>query len=202
MESDNCPTNRVSGKLMSKKLSTKFEDNRLSILQTASELFCHQGVHATSISDIAKTVKLSKGTVSYYYPSKDHLIYEVTDFHLSEVTDSLFVWIDEISPGMSLTDALEQLFSLVFCTAQKCRLHICLLSDAILGNEVIRKLLNVSMAKWRTMAEAGLLKIGCEHYRSVADAIFVSLDSVILRRAMGANDIQEKQICAHIASKV
>ena len=68
---------------MPKKLSTQFEDNRLSILKAASELFCRQGVHAASISDIAKSVKLSKGTVSYYYPSKDHLIYEVTDFHLS-----------------------------------------------------------------------------------------------------------------------
>jgi TetR/AcrR family acrAB operon transcriptional repressor len=185
---------------MSKKLSTHFEDNRLSILSTAAGLFCHQGVHATSISDIAKTVKLSKGTVSYYYPSKDHLIYEVTEFHLSEVTDQLFAWIDGVSPGMPLESALERFFSLVFNTAEKCRLHICLLSDAILGNEVVRKLLGVSVAKWRTMAEAGLLKIGCTDYQSAADALFVSLDSVILRRAMGAGEVREKDICVHIAA--
>ncbi len=186
---------------MSKKLSTQFEDNRLSILKTASELFCNHGVHATSISDIAKTVKLSKGTVSYYYPSKDHLIYEVTEFHLSEVTDSLFSWIDEVSPGMALNDALGRLFSLVFNTTDKCRLHICLLSDAILGNEAIRKMLGDRMSKWRTMAEAGLLKIGCTSYRLVTDAFFVSLDSVILRRAMGS-DISEREICTHIADNV
>lgn len=187
---------------MSKKLSTQFEDNRLSILKTASELFCNHGVHATSISDIAKTVKLSKGTVSYYYPSKDHLIYEVTEFHLSEVTDSLFVWIDEVLPGMPLNEALERLYALVFNTTDKCRLHICLLADAILGNAVIRKLLSDRMAKWRTMAEAGLLKIGCASYRPVTDALFVSLDSVILRRAMGSENIREKDICAHIAEYV
>lgn len=187
---------------MSKKLSTQFEDNRLSILKTASELFCNHGVHATSISDIAKTVKLSKGTVSYYYPSKDHLIYEVTEFHLSEVTDSLFLWIDEVSPGMPLPDAMERLFSLVFSTTDKCRLHICLLADAILGNETIRKMLSDRQSKWRTMTEAGLLKIGCASSRSVTDAFFVSLDSVILRRAMGSTDIREREICAHIAENV
>jgi len=187
---------------MSKKLSTQFENNRLIILRTASELFCHQGVHATSISDIAKTVKLSKGTVSYYYPSKDYLIYEVTEFHLSEVTDNLFIWIEKVNPGMSLSDALQQFFSLVFNTEDKCRLHICLLSDAILGNEVIQKLLNTSISKWRTMVEAGLLKIGCEYYRTITDAIFVSLDSIILRRAMSKDDIHENQISSYIAVNV
>ncbi len=187
---------------MSKKLSTHFEDNRLSILQTASSLFCNQGVHATSISDIAKALKLSKGTVSYYYPSKDHLIFEVTEFHLSEVTDSLFSWIDGITPGMPLDEALRRFFELVFSTTDKCRLHVCLLADSILGNEVIKKLLSDRLAKWRMMAEAGLLKAGCTNYRSVTDAIFVSLDSVILRRAMSISDIHEEDICAHIANHV
>jgi TetR/AcrR family acrAB operon transcriptional repressor len=187
---------------MSKKLSTQFEDNRLSILKTAAELFSRQGVHAASISDIAKTVKLSKGTVSYYYPSKDHLIYEVTDFHLSEVTDSFFEWINEISPDMPLENVLARFFAHAFSTEEKCRLHICLLSDAILGNEVIRRLLNTSLSKWRTMAEAGLLKISCAHYRAVTDALFVALDSVILRRAMGMNDLKEEDICGHIAGHV
>ena len=71
-----------------------------------------------------------------------------------------------------------------------------------LGNEVIRKLLSDRMVKWRTMAEAGLLKAGCAHYRHVTDAIFVSLDSVILRRAMGSGDVRERDICAHIANNV
>ncbi len=187
---------------MSKKLSTHFENNRLSILRTSSALFCKQGVHATSISDIAKTVKLSKGTVSYYFPSKDHLIYEVTDFHLSEVTDALFSWVEAVSSDMPLADALELLFATVFDTPDKCRLHICLISDAILGNEVIRKLVADRMAKWRTMAQAGLVKLGCDNPRSVCDAVFISLDSVILKRALGGMDIREQDICAHIAQFV
>lgn len=187
---------------MPKKLSTQFEDNRLSILKAASELFCRQGVHAASISDIAKSVKLSKGTVSYYYPSKDHLIYEVTDFHLSEVTDSLFAWINEVSPGMPVKEVLESFFVHAFSTEEKCRLHICLLSDAILGNEAIRRLLTDSLSKWRTMAEAGLLKSGCGRFGAVADALFVALDSVILRRAMGDADLKIGEICTHIADHV
>ena len=109
---------------------------------------------------------------------------------------------DEVLPGMPLAEAIERLFSLAFNTTDKCRLHICLLADAILGSAVIRKLLVDRMAKWRTMAEAGLLKIGCSQYLNVADAIFVSLDSVILRRAMGSEEICEKDICAHIANYV
>jgi len=187
---------------MSRKLSTQFEDNRLVILRAASELFCRQGIHGASISDIAKTVKLSKGTVSYYYPSKDHLIYEVTDFHLSKVTDSLLKWMGAVSPGMPTKEVLESFFAHMFSTEEKCRLHICLLSEAILGNEATRRLLADSLSKWRAMAEAGLLKSGSVHYGPVTDALFVALDSVILRRAMGDADLKIGGICAHIADHV
>ena len=187
---------------MSKKQSTKLEDNRLAILRAASELFGRQGVHAASISDIAKRVKLSKGTVSYYYSSKDHLVYEVTDFHLSEVTNSLFKWVNEVSPGMPVKEVLESFFVHAFSTEEKCRLHICLLSDSILGNEAIRRLLTDILSKWRTMTEAGLLKSGCGCYSAVADALFVALDSVILRRAMGDADLRIGEICTHIADHV
>ena len=187
---------------MAKKPSTQFEGNRLAILRAASELFCRQGVHAASISEIARTVKLSKGTVSYYYPSKDHLIYEVTDFHLSEVTNSLFAWMGAVSPGMPIRQVLESFFAHAFSTEEKCRLHICLLSDAMLGNEAIRRLLTFSLSKWRAMAEAGLQKSGCAHYGAVADALFVALESVILRRAMGDADLKIGETCAHIAEHV
>jgi len=187
---------------MSGNLSTRFENNRLIILKAASRLFCRQGVHAASISDIAKTVKLSKGTVSYYYPSKDLLIYEVTEFHLSEVTDSLYAWINEVSPNEPLPEVLESFFAHAFSTEEKCRLHICLLSDAIPDNDAIRRLLSESISKWRTIAEAGLLKNGCAHYSTVADALFVALDSVIIRRAMGDNNIRISDICIHIAERI
>ena len=187
---------------MSKKLSSHFENNRHSILQAASVLFCSHGVHATSISDIAKSVKLSKGTVSYYFPSKDHLIFEVTEYHLSEITDGIFIWIEQVSADMALKEVLSLLLASVFHTADQCRLHVCLISDAIMGNEVVRNQFVSRMTKWRTMVEAGLVKVGCARVKTVTEALFVSLDSIIINRALNAADIRIEEISEHIASYV
>jgi AcrR family transcriptional regulator len=187
---------------MSKKLSTQFESNREMILKTTSEMFCSKGISATSISDIAKAVKLSKGTVSYYFPSKEHLIYEATDHHLSVVTNSILDWIETTTPGMSVSDALFRLVSCIFDTVNKCRLHICLIYDAIMGHEVIDKMIKDEASKWHTMVSAGLVKAGHIEPKKITEAFFMALDNVILRRAMDVSKIYEHEICEHIAKYI
>ncbi|MDD5016619.1 MAG: TetR/AcrR family transcriptional regulator [Eubacteriales bacterium] len=184
---------------MSKKLSTQFENNRQSILEITSKLFCDKGINATSFSDISKAVKLSKGTIYYYYPSKDHLIYEVTEYHLGRVTDSIFAWIESINENTSIEDALTCLVQSVFDTDDKCRLHICLINYSIMGNDVIKNIIKEKTAKWHTMVEVGLVKTGCSASKQITDAVFITLDSIIIKRVMGIMDIKEKDICAYMS---
>ena len=40
---------------------------KLKILETAMDLFIHQGYHATSISDVAKQAGISKGLLYNYF---------------------------------------------------------------------------------------------------------------------------------------
>ena len=47
----------------------EFESVRAAILETATRLFTEKGIHETSLADIAKEARLSKGTLYYYYPS-------------------------------------------------------------------------------------------------------------------------------------
>lgn len=187
---------------MSKKLSKQFENNRQIIRKITTALFISKGIAATSIADIAKEAKLSKGTVSYYYPSKDHLVFEATEYHLADVTDSLLGWIEKTAQDVTLENALLSLFGAVFNTEEKCRLHICLAYEAIMGNEAISRMMAEKRAGWLTMVEAGLLKAGYGDTRLVTNAVFVSLDTIILRRALGKMDIDEKDICKHIATFV
>ena len=187
---------------MSKKLSTQFENNRQSILETTSKMFCDKGITATSFSDISKAVKLSKGTIYYYYPSKDHLIYEVTEYHLNQATDSIFKWIEAIKEDASMSDAIMQLIQSVFDTVEKCRLHICLINYSIMGNNNIQNNIKEKIAKWHTMVEVGLVKAGSTNPKQVTEAIFMAIDSIILKRIMGTMDIKEKDICTHISKYV
>lgn len=46
----------------------------VQIQDAALDLFAHQGFHKTSISQIAKKARVSKGLIYNYYDSKDHLL--------------------------------------------------------------------------------------------------------------------------------
>lgn len=187
---------------MSKKLSTQFENNRQSILETTSRLFCDKGITATSFSDISKAVKLSKGTIYYYYPSKDHLIYEITEYHLNQVTNSIFAWLDTINEKTTTEDALMLLMQTIFDTIVKCRLHVCLINYSIMGNDAVNNVLKEKTAKWHTMVEVGLVKTGNTNAKKMTVAMFICLDSIILKRIMGTMDLKERDVCTHIAKNV
>ena len=109
---------------------------------------------------------------------------------------------ERTAPGASLETVLEDLFSVVFNTPEKCRLHICLMYEAIMGSEIIKKLFTDKSAGWHTMVDAGLLKAGFTRVDTIRQSVFVLLDTIILRRALDTLTISEKDMCAHISKFV
>lgn len=97
-----------------------FPSVRDAILYTASSLFTQKGVHGTSLGDIAAEAKLSKGTLYYYYSTKDELIVTITDDCLCHMADILFSWVDGLNREEALRPALIRLFeSLMADEAQR-----------------------------------------------------------------------------------
>lgn len=60
----------------------KINAQRLKVLEKAAELFAEKGFHATSVDDIAKALNLTKGSVYYYIPTKDEILFQVHDYAL------------------------------------------------------------------------------------------------------------------------
>lgn len=74
-----------------KRRMSEMEEKPLSeiqqkIIHISSKKFAKNGYQKTSLSDIAKSVKISKGTLFYHYPSKEELFFIV----LSQNIDSAF----------------------------------------------------------------------------------------------------------------
>jgi AcrR family transcriptional regulator len=64
--------------------SIRYEARRREISDAAATLFAQQGYEATSFSDIAEAVGLLKGSLYYYAPSKEDLLYSVIhEVHLA-----------------------------------------------------------------------------------------------------------------------
>ncbi|MDZ7963329.1 MAG: TetR/AcrR family transcriptional regulator [Aulosira sp. DedQUE10] len=55
------------------------------ILKAAMDLFFSKGYHATSIDDVAKTAKISKGLLYHYFKGKEDLIAALVDIRLNDL---------------------------------------------------------------------------------------------------------------------
>lgn len=58
-------------------------------MDTALELFAENGYHATSISQIAKKAKISKGLTYNYFDSKNKILDEIMNQGFNEIYDNL-----------------------------------------------------------------------------------------------------------------
>jgi TetR/AcrR family transcriptional regulator, cholesterol catabolism regulator len=54
--------------------TTASADKRTTLVRESARLFRKLGYHATSMSDIADVMKLNKGTLYYYFPSKADIL--------------------------------------------------------------------------------------------------------------------------------
>ena len=63
----------------------KAPGKRERLVESARELMYEQGIHATSLADIAAHADVPLGNVYYYFKTKDDLVAAVVDDHLGKV---------------------------------------------------------------------------------------------------------------------
>jgi AcrR family transcriptional regulator len=86
-------------------------DFRQEILHTAAHLFQQRGYDATSMSDVASALKLSKGGLYHHFQSKDEILFEIMS-HALDITEERVV-----KAVRGIADPEERLRALI-------RLHI------------------------------------------------------------------------------
>src|SRR5450432_835499 len=87
------------------------QEPRQEILRAAARLFQQQGYDATSMNDVAASLKLSKGGLYHHFQSKDEILFEIMN-HAMELTQERV-----LAPVRSIADPVERLRALI-------RLHI------------------------------------------------------------------------------
>lgn len=60
-------------------INRKRPNTRLQIIQLAARLFIEEGYSKTSAGRLAKTLDLSPGNITFYFPTKDHLLAVLVD---------------------------------------------------------------------------------------------------------------------------
>src|SRR5207247_7211161 len=80
---------------------------RIEICRTAAQIFRDRGYDATSVSDIARALGITKAGLYHYFESKEALLFEITAYGLDRVRDEVIV------PARALRDPEARLRQLV-----------------------------------------------------------------------------------------
>ena len=138
------------------KKTTKF--NREKILFTAARLMKERGVSNISLSDIARTVKISKGTLYYYYPSKHDLVFDIAEQSMNHMTQKIFQWVEKSKEDVRPDEILKIVFDTIIRAKSRGQIHFYLMLEA-LSDETLRQRCCQEYAKWKEMILDGLNRI-------------------------------------------
>ena len=80
---------------------------RAEICRTAAQIFRDRGFDATSVSDVARALGLTKAGLYHYFDSKESLLFEIMTFGLDRVRDEVVI------PVRAIRDPEQRLRQLV-----------------------------------------------------------------------------------------
>jgi AcrR family transcriptional regulator len=91
-----------------KKLSVSEEPNRLDqIYYVAARIFCEKGYDATSMSDIADAVGITKAGIYHYVKSKQDMLFAIMNFGMDRLESRV------IKPARAVADAEQRLRTII-----------------------------------------------------------------------------------------
>ena len=109
-------------------LAAPLPSRRAEICRTAAQLFRDRGFDATSVSDVARALGMTKAGLYHYFESKEALLFEIMSYGLDRVRDEVVV------PIRAIRDPEERLHQIVMrhaCIATQGRGAVTHLGDEI-----------------------------------------------------------------------
>ncbi|MGF3073100.1 TetR/AcrR family transcriptional regulator [Facklamia sp. P12955] len=173
------------------------QDMRSYILEIASVLISELGIEETTLRKIAEAAGISKGTLYYYYPAKQAIIYELAEKNLEMMTEDLLLFIEESDEEIDAEEILKTLFNKIIYADTRGSLHLYLLSDAITNNQSLAKKFETRYQSWRETIRKSLIK-GLKRqgrdYHALSYLILALLDGLIIQQKFATEEIPVNQI--------
>lgn len=125
------------------------------ILEAAEELIAERGVYGMSFGEIARRVGVSKGTLNYYYPSKQALVDAAAAKTVKRISDSILAWVDSVkadedpeAPIGRLCDAMLGPSFRVFIEA----------NEVVKSDTPLEEILDNAIGEWNVMIDVGAMR--------------------------------------------
>ncbi len=186
------------------KKQAKQAEKRQQIIDAAARLMVRQGIEKTSLSDIAKEAGISKGSLYYYYASKNDLIFDITEFHINQISANLFSIIEESKGNASWEDLLKILFDRILAADTRGRLHLYLIQQTLSGNGELAGRFKKKYEEWNQTIREGFAKIEPENKTQsvLSSLIIATLDGFLIQSLLGIDILPSDILVRHLNVKI
>ena len=167
------------------------------ILEAAANCFCKNGIKDTTLADISKSAGISKGTLYYYYSTKDELIYNIAENYLNNTITELLDWFDNVNTEKSTEDIVEEVLKKIINLKRRGKLHLYILSHALTDNDLLKVKLQKSYKKWKNILKEGIKKLSFNtsvDVDTMAYIVVTLMDGLSIQNLICDEEIPLKQI--------
>lgn len=171
------------------------------ILETATKLITENGIKNTSLADISKSVGISKGTLYYYYSSKDDIIFDIADSHLNIITDAILNCVQNTKTDSPKDEIIKFIMEKISTIESTGRIHMYLICEAITGNEPLKERIKNQYIAWRTTLQSEVEKnfINNKDYAEALSFLLISIvDGFVVQSLLKTEKLPYKNIATFL----
>lgn len=182
----------------------KMSDKKEKILICVEDMIAERGVNSFSLGDIAKKMKISKGTLYYYYQAKDDIILDIIEKHINELEGDYTSWLMRHKDDtISKERFLEVIFYKGVKLFNRAKLHIYIINECLRDNPSLKEKYNTLWNQWRKRLEQGISQVfpEVEDKETFSYLLMLIIDGLTVREALEDHAKDEKNIVEYIAKE-
>ena len=174
--------------------------SREKILSAALELFAKKGFHATSISQIAKKARISKGLMYNYFKSKDKLLDEIIQNGFTELEGLSYHSTKNASPKEQLKSYVSTVLDNLYANLAYWQLYLALLVHPDIQKRYEKKL-KVFRDEYVNQFSKLFRKLGAKDPKLEAFLLGPYFDGLVLNFIAAEADFPVEEIKEALLSK-
>lgn len=184
---------------MAKTLKT---NTKQLIIDSTMQLIGHRNAEEISLSDIAEAAGITKGTLFYYYNSKDLIFMEITYRYLNDLYERFDEWITDSKKDTSYHRMAKYIIDFGARGSERSKLHVYLINKAISSDKHLIEVFRSKYAEWKNNIRARIAERLPEEDSREADILaelfLIVVDGLIIQDLVGISGIETKDIVPYL----
>lgn len=172
--------------------ASRKDEPRELILSSARALLAERSMQGVSLSLIARRAGVSKGTIYYYFKTKEDILFALLDDYLEQQAERLNAWTENPDKDTSLPRLVKFVLEGDLASAP---LRMQFLHDAMQGNEGVRQKL---LARYRDFAATIAQKIARRTDKVSAEylswLLLITADGLMVHQSMGNSGVSAAEM--------